>query len=92
MLGYYAAISRNSLPTFRENLSVPSARVKKSLKSRISASGIYEYVDVCMYVCTHVMYMYVSVPMQYSVFKAEFNYALEKYERSYFDIMIRLSS
>jgi hypothetical protein len=28
--GYYAAYSGNSLPTFRENLSVPSWRVKKS--------------------------------------------------------------
>jgi len=30
ILGYYAAYSGNSLPTFRDNLSVPSSRVKKS--------------------------------------------------------------
>ena len=28
LLGYYAACSGNSLPTFRDNLSVPSSRVK----------------------------------------------------------------
>ena len=27
-LGYYAAYSGNSLPTFRDNLSAPSSRVK----------------------------------------------------------------
>jgi hypothetical protein len=32
-LGYYAACSGNSLPTFRDNLSVPSSRVKKSKKN-----------------------------------------------------------
>jgi hypothetical protein len=31
ILGYYAALSGNSLPTFRENVSVPSSRVKKFL-------------------------------------------------------------
>ena len=30
LLGYYAAYSGNSPPTFRDNLLVPSARVKKS--------------------------------------------------------------
>ena len=29
-LGYYAAYGGNSLPTFRDNLSVSSSRVKKS--------------------------------------------------------------
>jgi hypothetical protein len=28
LLGYYAASSGNSLPTFRDNLSVPSSKVK----------------------------------------------------------------
>jgi hypothetical protein len=32
LLQYYAACSCNSLPTFRDNLSVPSSRVKKSRK------------------------------------------------------------
>jgi hypothetical protein len=27
LLGYYVAISNNSLPTFRDNLSVPSSRI-----------------------------------------------------------------
>ena len=31
LLSYYTAISGNSLPTFRDNLSVSSSRVKKSL-------------------------------------------------------------
>jgi hypothetical protein len=31
LLGYYTAPSGNTLPTFRDNLSVPSSRVKKSL-------------------------------------------------------------
>jgi len=28
LLGYYAACSGNSLPTFRDNVSAPSSRVK----------------------------------------------------------------
>jgi hypothetical protein len=32
LLGYYAAYSGNSVPTFRGNLSVPSSSVKKSKK------------------------------------------------------------
>jgi hypothetical protein len=31
-LGYYEALSGNSVPTFRDNLTVPSSRVKKSKK------------------------------------------------------------
>jgi hypothetical protein len=34
LLGYYAASSGNPLPTFRENISVPSSKVKKSKKKR----------------------------------------------------------
>ena len=30
LVGYYEAYSSNSLPTFRDNLSVPSSRLKKS--------------------------------------------------------------
>jgi len=33
-LGYCAAYSGNSLPTFRDNLSVPSSRVKNPLTFR----------------------------------------------------------
>ena len=33
LLGYYAAQSGNSVPTFRDNISVPSSRVKKSKKT-----------------------------------------------------------
>jgi hypothetical protein len=33
LLEYYAEESGNSLPTFRENLSVPSARFEKSKKN-----------------------------------------------------------
>ena len=32
LLGYYAASNVNPLPTFRDNISVPSSRVKKSKK------------------------------------------------------------
>jgi hypothetical protein len=35
-LGYYAASSGDPLPTFRDNVSVPSSRVKKSRKKRVS--------------------------------------------------------
>ena len=35
LLDYYTAYSGNSLPTFRENLSVPSWRVKKSKQRTI---------------------------------------------------------
>jgi hypothetical protein len=32
LLGYYAASNGSFVPTFRDNLSVPSSRVKKSKK------------------------------------------------------------
>jgi hypothetical protein len=32
LLGYYAASGGNTLPTFRDNVSVPSSRVEKSKK------------------------------------------------------------
>jgi hypothetical protein len=34
LLGYYAALNGNPLPTFRDNLSVPPTRVKKSKKDK----------------------------------------------------------
>jgi hypothetical protein len=33
LLGYYAASNGNPLPTFRENVSVPSSKAKKSKKN-----------------------------------------------------------
>jgi hypothetical protein len=42
LLGYYAAYGGNSLPTFRDNLSVPSQRVNKSKKDQDKAN-----VGVC---------------------------------------------
>jgi hypothetical protein len=41
LLGYYAALSRNSVPTFRYNLSLPYSRVKKS-KKKIGPLGCPE--------------------------------------------------
>jgi hypothetical protein len=38
LLGYNAASSGNPLPTFRDNVSVPSSRAKKSKKSRKPAT------------------------------------------------------
>jgi len=35
LLGYYAAYSGKSLPTFRDNISVPSSGVKNSRRSRL---------------------------------------------------------
>jgi hypothetical protein len=34
LLKYYAEMSGNSLPTFRDNLLVPSSRVKKSKRKK----------------------------------------------------------
>jgi hypothetical protein len=34
LLGYYAALSGNSVPTFWDNLSVPFSRVKKSKEKK----------------------------------------------------------
>jgi hypothetical protein len=50
LIWYYAAYSCNSLPTFRDNLSVPSSRVKKSgtircVISHMSAELIYIAAD-----------------------------------------------
>jgi hypothetical protein len=33
LLRYYAALNGSSAPTFRDNLSVPSSRVKKSVQN-----------------------------------------------------------
>jgi hypothetical protein len=37
LVGYHAAFTVSSVPTFRDNLSVPSSRVKKSLWKMTSA-------------------------------------------------------
>jgi hypothetical protein len=37
LLGYYAALSGGSVPRFRDNLSVPSSRIKKSKKKGYAA-------------------------------------------------------
>ena len=42
LLGYYAASSGNFLPTFRDNLSVPSSRVKNSTKAGKPDTGLYK--------------------------------------------------
>ena len=42
LLGYYAAYSGNSLSTFRDNLSVSSSRVRKSMKKTVFLLG---YLD-----------------------------------------------
>jgi hypothetical protein len=34
LLGYYAASNGNPLPAFRDNISVPSSRAKKSEKEK----------------------------------------------------------
>jgi predicted membrane metal-binding protein len=38
LLGFYAALSGISVPTFRDNISVPFSSVKKSKKKRKPAS------------------------------------------------------
>jgi len=38
-LGYYAARSGNSLPTFRDNLSVPSSRFKKPTRAQFPSTS-----------------------------------------------------
>jgi hypothetical protein len=42
LLTYYTALCGNSLPTFRDNLSVPSSTVKKSSVSG-ERKGLYAY-------------------------------------------------
>jgi hypothetical protein len=44
LLGHYAASSGNSIPTFRDNLSVPPSRVKKS-KKRIHFLNLEDVTD-----------------------------------------------
>ena len=41
-MGYYAASSVNSLPTLRDNLSVPSSRVQESKKWLVNVSTVHE--------------------------------------------------
>jgi hypothetical protein len=44
LLGYYAALSGSSVPTFRDNISVPSSRVKKSKNKSRKDLGIYSSI------------------------------------------------
>jgi hypothetical protein len=41
VLGYYAASSGNFLPTFQDNLSIPSSGVKNPKESLLSQYGVY---------------------------------------------------
>jgi hypothetical protein len=45
LLGYYAASKGNTLPTFRENVSVPSSSVEKS-KTKKSNSEILDVLNL----------------------------------------------
>ena len=45
LLGYYAALSGSSIPTFRDNLSVPYLRVKKSNKKAGTFLGVLTLKD-----------------------------------------------
>ena len=47
LLGYYAESSSNSLPTFRDNLSVPSSRVENQ-RNHPSASSL-QFWDIPIY-------------------------------------------
>jgi hypothetical protein len=40
LLGYYAASSGSSVPTFRDNISVPPSRVKKYKQSKTERRGV----------------------------------------------------
>jgi hypothetical protein len=44
LLGYYAASNGNPLPTFRDNVSIPSSRVKESKKKRKPAREYAVYI------------------------------------------------
>jgi hypothetical protein len=44
LLGYYAVLNGNPLPTFWDNVSVPSSRVKKSKEKRKPASQYVIYI------------------------------------------------
>jgi hypothetical protein len=44
LLGYYAALSGSLLPTFRDNLSVPSSRVKRKMElTDFPLTSVYNY-------------------------------------------------
>jgi hypothetical protein len=44
LLGYYAKSCGNYLPTFRDNVSVPSSRVKKSKKEKVMLVPLSRYL------------------------------------------------
>jgi hypothetical protein len=48
VLRYYAPLSNSSIPTFRDNLSVPSSRVKKSKKKAffLDFLAVYNWTDM----------------------------------------------
>jgi hypothetical protein len=47
VLGYYAALSGSSVPMFRDTLSVPSSRVKKSESFRNILNILSEFCVDC---------------------------------------------
>jgi hypothetical protein len=47
--GYYAAISNNSLPTFRDNLSFPSPRVKYPNSHTLHRQVLHEFSKSCYF-------------------------------------------
>jgi hypothetical protein len=68
LLGYYAASCGNCLPTFRDNVSVPSSRVKSPSRNYSGSSRTYVYmyyicIYVCMYVCTYICVLCMYVRM-----------------------------
>jgi hypothetical protein len=44
LLGYHAASSGSSVPTFRDNISIPSSRAKKS-KKKVFLRGLLDPYD-----------------------------------------------
>jgi len=63
LLGYYAAQSGNSIPTFRDNPSVSSSRVKKSKKSTDINVMLY-FLEYLNYNYNYIIYYIIKVKFE----------------------------
>jgi hypothetical protein len=63
LLGYYAAQSGNSIPTFRDNPSVSSSRVKKFKKS-IDIKVMFYFLEYLSYNYNYIIYYIIKVEFE----------------------------
>jgi hypothetical protein len=70
LLRYYAAMSGNSTLSFRDNLSVPASRIKKSKRENRAHGKVTDTIFICLYPSSNFLKTHnVSAVGSVSVFK-----------------------